>query len=124
MQCDSDPSPELKVTEATPGGSVLKSMELGPRLMGQAWNLVRILAEPSRVRVWLNPTFAEITGSSDGGDAAKPHQPAPIIDVAASRDETMLGLSASTSGGAWLVDYASVLPPVLFGTDVSSEIVV
>jgi hypothetical protein len=124
MQCDSDPSPELEVTEATPGGSVLKSVELGPRLVGQAWNLLRILAEPSRVRVWLNPTFDEITGSSVGDDAVKPHQPTPIIDLSASRDEAMLGLSASTSGGAWHVDYASVLPPLLFGTEVSSEIVV
>merc|ERR1711870_62031 len=76
LQCDSDPSPELEVAEVSQAGKSLGVVDVRQRMVGLGWNLVRILAEPSRIRVWLNPTFADIAGSSIGDDDVPPHQPA------------------------------------------------
>ena len=110
------PSPQLVVSSSEPASSELKIMNVSGRLVGEGWNMLRILAEPSRCRVWLNPNFADVTGGSgppaDQGRA--PHAPAPLVDVTAARDESRAGLlRASTVGGAWAIDYASVLPPSL-----------
>ena len=126
-----NPSPQLTVSETTTPaggqGKVLGSAAVEGRMMGVAWNILRILVEPDRVRVWLNPTFADVTGGSvpPKDQAAPPHSPAPMLDVPIARGSEMQlapsgetgggGLSATADGGAWAMDYASVLPPTLYG---------
>lgn len=122
MSCTGgDPSPNMHVAEGVAGGKVLATKNITDRLVGQGWNILRILAEPDRVRIWLNPNFADITGASvpPADLASPPHAPAPLIDVHAERSSspTLCGLRAATLGGPWSLDYASVLPPVLFGSN-------
>ena len=127
-----DPSPQLTLSEtAGGGGKVLGNVAVGDRMMGVAWNILRVVVEPHRVRVWLNPTFADITGGSIPPNDLKlpPHAAAPLLDVpvpAAANVESSsdggiagvgVGFSALAEGGAWALDYASVLPPTLFGQE-------
>ena len=108
-------SPHL--TASSPSGKTLATKNVTGRLVGQGWNLLRVLTEPHRLRVWLNPNFADITGASapPGDLAAPPHSPTPLVDVAVQGGDAAPGLSVSTTNGAWYVDYASVLPPTLYG---------
>jgi hypothetical protein len=110
------PSPNMRVSEAATGGKILATKDVSDRVIGQGWNLLRILAEPFRVRIWLNPTFVDITGASaPPGDQGTPHAPKPLVDVSANRDETACGLNVLAMSGSWTLDYASVLPPRLLG---------
>lgn len=110
-------SAQLRVAQA---GREVGSAAVSDRLVGAAWNLLRILVEPGQVRVWLNPTFADVTGASapPADEAAPPHAPAPVLLAATGGTAASggaAGLSATATGGAWRIDYASVLPPTLFG---------
>ena len=115
-------SPTLRLSAAEPGSAALATANVKGRLIGQGWNMLRIMVEPkskgvgNRVRVWLNPTFADITGGSvPPADQRKaPRPPAPIIDVVAHAS-TVTSLRLAAHGGVWNVDYISVLPPRLFG---------
>lgn len=108
--------PAVHVAGAAAGGRPLASAGVSDRIVIGAWNILRVLAEPRRVRVWLNPTFADVTGSSvpPADSAAAPHAPAPIIDARTDAAAAPAGLRATAQGGAWRIDYASVLPPTLF----------
>ena len=108
-------SPHL--TASSPSGKTLATKNVTGRLVGQGWNLLRVLIEPGRLRVWLNPNFADITGASapPGDVAAPPHAPTPLVDVALQHGDAAPGFSVRTTHGAWYVDYASVLPPTLYG---------
>ena len=85
--------------------------------------MVRVLVSDERVRVWLNPNFADIAGASGppGDLRAAPHRPTPLVDepiapvahMALTSGKSVL-LGATTSGGNWRVDYASVLPAAVF----------
>jgi len=98
------------------GGAVLASINASARLVVGGWNIVRVLCELERVRVWLNPTFADITGASaPPADLLRaPSAPPAIIDVATPAGAPAhAGLSVAAPAGAWRMDYASVLPPTL-----------
>jgi len=107
------PKPWLRVTGAGPDSKQLASLHVDQRLVIGAWNMLRVLSEPTRVRIWLNPNFADIMGGSVPAEERKtPQSPTPLVDVAA--DTAAVGLSAVAAGGSWRIDYASVLPPTLF----------
>ena len=119
-----EPSPVLEVTSTqsaaagVAGGNVVARLGVADRAVGQGWNILRVLVEPRRIRVWLNPNFKDITGASvpPGDQAALPRNPPPLVDAAVSDGTARPGLSATTAGGGWFIDYAAVLPPTLFGT--------
>jgi len=99
----------LEVAASQPSSETLASTSISERLVTASWNILRILAEEHRVRVWLNPTYADITGASGppGDEQAAPHGPAPLLDVAL---ETISGaFRAVAADGAWRIDYSSVL---------------
>ena len=49
-----------------------------PRSRYAAWNLLRVLVQAERVRVWFNPQFPDVTGASTPpADEAKPPVPMP-----------------------------------------------
>jgi len=104
----------LQVTEAVPGGRVLASVSVKDRLVNSAWNILRILSGSDGAKIWLNPTFADITGASvpPADEQAPPHPPHPLLvtPTLPSVKEGMGGLRAWSQGGVWHIDYASVLP--------------
>ena len=77
--------------------------------------MLRVLIQADRVRVWLNPSFADITGAHvpPADEAHPPHTPAAIAD-AKSTAAAKAGLAAHVSTGQWRIDYASALPAALF----------
>ena len=95
-------------------------------LVVAAWNMLRVLIEPrsggsaggARVRIWFNPQFPDVTGAS----VAPPHSQLvampPRLDLSSLSGEaasaTPMVMSAVV-GAAVRVDYASVLPPKLYG---------
>lgn len=116
--------PATTATPGTPGsasggvvGTVVARVDVADRAVGQGWNILRVLVEPRRIRVWLNPNFKDITGASvpPEDQAALPRNPPPLVDVAVSDGTAKAGLSATTADGGWFIDYAAVLPPTLFG---------
>eukprot|EP00937_MAST-01D_sp_MAST-1D-sp2_P005762 g5762.t1 len=108
------PSPSAMTLDA--GGAALAAANVSARLVVGGWNIVRVLCEQGRARVWLNPSFADVTGASaPPADLARaPAAPRALIDVAApAAAPAPAGLSVVAPRGAWRVDYASVLPPTL-----------
>lgn len=110
-------------------------------IVAASWNMLRLLVEPGRARVWLNPQFSDVTGASaPPADEANP--PVPMVsDVA--RPSHAVQAHLLTSGacggdgtqpprldvsviagagaasllsleGAWRVDYVAILPPQLY----------
>merc|ERR1712137_959608 len=88
-------------------------------LVPRSWNLLRVLVQNERVRIWFNPQFSDVTGASvPPADEQSLKAMPPRIDVA---------IAAEPSGGDFListpngnkgdvrVDYVSVLPPKLYG---------
>merc|ERR1712118_372993 len=65
----------LAVTASQRGSGTLASTSVKDRLALKSWNILRILAEEHRVRIWLNPTYADITGASlpPDDEKAAPH---------------------------------------------------
>ena len=108
------------------GDDWLDAVDVSRRVVSAAYNMLRILVtdvgpNEQRVQVWLNPTFADITGASvpPGDQRVPPHPPTPLLNASfttASDSDApgRAGLGATVSTGQWRIDYASVLPPVLF----------
>lgn len=101
--------------------ATIATVDVGGRLVSAAWNMLRVLIANGRVRVWLNPNFADVTGASvpPVDERRAPRAPAPLIDthVDIFRGGGSAGLSARASTGQWRIDYASVLPqPASFET--------
>eukprot|EP00927_Polykrikos_kofoidii_P012849 TRINITY_DN15577_c0_g2_i1.p1 TRINITY_DN15577_c0_g2~~TRINITY_DN15577_c0_g2_i1.p1 ORF type:complete len:560 (-),score=80.06 TRINITY_DN15577_c0_g2_i1:8-1513(-) len=90
------------------GGVVLKS-----------WNMLRVLVQNGRVRVWFNPQFSDVTGASvPPADEVSTTAMPPRIDVATTGKATGGDFVISTrrkNRGNFRVDYVSVLPPKLYG---------
>jgi hypothetical protein len=110
--CEIAPERPVKLTAALVGHTkAFDSFDVGSRLVEGAWNILRVLVEHNRVRVWLNPTFADVTGASGppADENQPPHPPKPLIDanVTASVKRRLLSAKAD---GQWRIDYASVLP--------------
>eukprot|EP00927_Polykrikos_kofoidii_P012848 TRINITY_DN15577_c0_g1_i1.p1 TRINITY_DN15577_c0_g1~~TRINITY_DN15577_c0_g1_i1.p1 ORF type:complete len:720 (-),score=123.09 TRINITY_DN15577_c0_g1_i1:112-2121(-) len=95
------------------GGVVMKS-----------WNMLRVLVQTNRVRVWFNPQFSDVTGDSvPPADEITMVPMPPRIDVATTN--AIAGdfvIFASTQNRANVrVDYVSVLPPKLYGLAAEEE---
>jgi hypothetical protein len=105
-------------TSAPSSPPPLASVNVTARFVPAAWNLLRVLVEAERLRVWLNPTIVDITGASaPPTDYAKPpHLATPLVDLARPAPPPAAGLAplaVASVGGKWRVDYVSVLPPKL-----------
>jgi hypothetical protein len=99
----------------------LSTVNVHSRLIEGAWNILRVLVEDDRLRVWLNPSFADVTGASipPADEVKPPKQPSPLLDgslicTTASQGGRMLSAKAV---GQWRLDYASVLPNRHIKTD-------
>jgi len=113
---------DIEATGLPEGGIVLAS-----------WNMLRVLVTPptvtadvaqSRIRVWFNPQFSDVTGGSvpaeeKGTLVAMP----PRLDavVAAPVGSGLGGLRIGARDGTFRVDYASILPPTLYGLAAEDE---
>ena len=95
----------------------LAQVNVTQRLVVGGWNILRVLCKAGRVQVWLNPNFADVVGASaPPADLQRaPQPPAPLVDspVPSAGTVALVGLNATAPLGAWRLDYASVLPPVL-----------
>ena len=96
----------------------LATVNVRSRLMEGAWNILRVLVEDNRLRVWLNPNFADVTGASipPADEVKPPKQPSPLLDV----NLTTVGkgrVFTAKAVGQWRLDYASVLPNRHIKTD-------
>lgn len=97
-----------------------------------SWNMLRILVEDERIRVWFNPQFSDVTGASVPPEDEKTLTAMPArIDVAIPAGGAVRGggggvqiAAASTNAGAIRVDYVSVLPPKLYGLASESALLV
>ena len=72
-------------------------------------------ATPGRARAWINPQFPDVTGASvpPADERAPPVPMPPRIDVTG----VQAGAGAASlvaTGGAFRVDYVSILPPELY----------
>lgn len=79
---------------------VLGAVNVGSRLVEGAWNILRVIVEQDRFRLWLNPTFADVTGASvpPADSTEPPHPPKPLIDVnLTTRVQRRHALSATTT---------------------------
>ena len=92
-------------------------VNISQRLVVGGWNILRVMCKAGRVQVWLNPNFADIVGASaPPADLQRaPQPPKPLIDTPAPlvSKVSLIGLNATAWAGAWRLDYASVLPPML-----------
>ena len=116
QRCDLPPAGAM-------GGSVscrdlatfdLQSLENG--VVVGAWNMLRVVVEGGRLRVWFNPMFPETGFVGDGvADAARVPKPLPPrIDVVDPHAATVPvpagGFAVSAGESPVLLDYASALP--------------
>ena len=103
----------LSATRTGMGSNVapLGTADVRSRLIEGAWNILRVLVEEDRLRVWLNPTFADVTGASipPVDEVKPPKQPSPLLDANLTVSGRGRVLSAKAVG-QWRLDYASVLP--------------
>ena len=97
--------------------ATIATVDVGGRLVSSAWNMLRVVVASGRVRVWLNPSFADVTGGSvpPEDERRPPSAPAPLIDAhvgdyTRGSGNQSAGLSARASTGQWRIDYASVMP--------------
>ena len=100
-------------------------------IVGTSWNMLRLLVQPERVRVWFNPQFPDVTGGSvpPADEARLPRPMPPRIDALVPPRRRIASLAGAFAGGLsveavdveWRVDYMSVLPPVLYSEDVHEE---
>ena len=92
----------------------LQSLENG--VVVGAWNMLRVVVEGGRLRVWFNPMFPETGFVGDGvADAARVPKPLPPrIDVVDPRAMTAPvpagGFAVSAGESPVMLDYASALP--------------
>ena len=100
----------------------LGTVDVRSRLIEGAWNILRVLVEEDRLRVWLNPTFADVTGASipPADEVTPPKQPSPLLDAKLTMAGKGRVLSAKAVG-QWRLDYASVLPNRHIKTDDDEE---
>jgi len=84
-----------------------------------SWNMLRVLVQDERVRVWFNPQFSDVTGASvPPADEQSMQAMPPRIDIATKGKASGGDLVISTPGTNKKnvrVDYVSVLPPTLYG---------
>ena len=107
----------MTVATAADPGTVIATKDIASRIVEGAWNMLRVLSEPDRVRVWLNPSFSDIMGGAvpPKDERNPPHTATPAFDERVAAGSTKpVGLAASVANGKWLIDYASVLPPQLY----------
>ena len=112
-KCSKQQRPPVMMTVRDSGGAVLATADVTSRLVSAAYNMLRIVVATDRVRVWLNPSFKDVTGASvpPADEQQPPHAPAPLVDAKLTRGGHSRGLAAKASGSSrWLVEYASVLP--------------
>ncbi len=84
-------------------------------IVAASWNMLRLHVTPGRARAWINPQFPDVTGASvpPADERAPPVPMPPRIDVTG----VQAGAGAASlvaTGGAFRVDYVSILPPELY----------
>ena len=118
--CEPQPETAVKLVLAATAGSgkQLATKDVKGRMVEGAWNLLRVLVEGKRLRLWLNPNFADITGgSAPPADETRPPTTAvPLIDLALAQPSGAgQRVKAEVVGRSkWRIDYVSVLPPTLY----------
>ncbi|CAJ1357605.1 unnamed protein product [Effrenium voratum] len=91
----------------------------GMKELKGAWNLLRALVDGNRVQVWLNPMYPDVfpeTLPVPSGPRVPIRAMPPRIDFEDPEPLKEGGLEVTAEGGGFL-DYFSVLPPVLYGSD-------
>lgn len=92
-----------------------------------SWNLLRVLVTPStdaatagvRVRVWFNPQFPDVTGGSVPAEETGTLVPMPPrLDAVLATTHPATApapMRLTASNATFRIDYASILPPTLYG---------
>ena len=114
--CKAAPERPVSMRAALGGTRVISSVSVGSRLIEGAWNILRVIVGQHRLRVWLNPTFADVTGASrvpPADETKRAHPPKPLIDVNFSTPVKRRHSLSATANGQWRIDYASVLPALV-----------
>jgi hypothetical protein len=109
--------------------SVFDASLLDCSILRNAWNLVRVLVSGSDFKIFVNPMFSDVYPDTDpipGGPPVRIQAMPPRIHFVDLHNPILKAGEVSISAGNSdvKVDYISILPPLLFGTDFDPNMIV
>lgn len=95
-----------------------------------SWNMLRLLVTDDSVCLWFNPQFSDVTGGSVPAEETSMLVPMPprlhaavsAVDRHAAEQPGAMKLlvKSGKTGKGFRIDYASILPPTLYGLAVEA----